>query len=90
MKKLMIIAALALAGCGPDPTQGMDTPLSSDGRFEIKRVAVVDDGLAYGDRRGIYVLTDTQTGTEYVGVSGVGISEVGSHQSGKARMTDER
>lgn len=37
-----------------------------------------------------YIITDTKTGTEYIGVSGIGITETGSHQAGKARVADER
>ncbi len=59
-------------------------------RFQLTRVAVIEDDLAYYDRRAIYVLVDTKTGTEYVGISGVGISELGSHKSGKSHTTDER
>lgn len=59
-------------------------------RFKVERVGVIDDDIAYGDRRGIYVITDRTTGKEYVGVSGVGVSELGSHQAGKTRVSDER
>lgn len=96
MKKvfaLMILAALA--GC--EPTQdsiqrGRPEPISykSNDRFKVERVGVFADGLAYGEKRGIYVITDTETNQEFVGVSGVGISEVASHQVGKAQHSDER
>ncbi|RKP44747.1 hypothetical protein [Pararobbsia silviterrae] len=59
-------------------------------RFSVARVGVFADGLAYGERRGIYVLEDSQTGKEYVGISGVGIAELGSHQVGKTQTEDER
>jgi len=59
-------------------------------RFTVERVGVVDDSLAYGDRRGIYLIRDKQTDKEFVGVSGIGISELGSHPVGKAIVTDER
>jgi hypothetical protein len=39
---------------------------------------------------GIYRIVDSKTGKEYIGISGVGISENGSHSSGKSSMSDER
>lgn len=48
-------------------------------RFEITLASVVKDDLAYGNRRGIYILKDKQTGEEFVGISGVGISSLGKH-----------
>lgn len=60
------------------------------GRFVVRRVDVVVDSVAYNGKRGVYVITDTKTGAEFVGVSGVGISELGSHRSGKTTVTDER
>jgi hypothetical protein len=51
---------------------------------------VFKDTLAYGDQRGLYIIKDTKTNIEYIGVSGIGIAEVGSHQSGKVSVRDER
>ncbi|HCJ5492477.1 TPA: hypothetical protein NUW79_003117 [Escherichia coli] len=57
------------------------------------------DSLAYDGERGIYTITDNKTGKEFVGVSGVGIAELGSHSethtdsNGKSQttiVTDER
>lgn len=59
-------------------------------RFEIERVAKFQDDLAYNDERGIYIIKDKKTGIEYLGISGIGISELGSHSVGKQRKTDER
>ena len=91
MKKFLFILPLLLVGCGPSP----DTPLvtttpSSDARFSVSRVGVVSDELAYCGKRGVYVIVDRKTGQEYVGLSGVGISELGSHQVGKNHVSDER
>lgn len=82
----------------PHPTLSMETseePVESvtppkDSRFKISRVAVFEDSLAYRGRRGVYVVTDTKTGIEYVGISGIGISETGDHRSGKSTVRDER
>lgn len=46
-------------------------------RFVVTRVGVFRDDLAYHDRRGVYIIKDNTTGKEFVGVSGVGISELG-------------
>ena len=63
-------------------------------RFKVDMVAKFDDNLAYDGIRGIYVIVDKQTKKEYVGVSGIGISELGSHHvlTGKSEYTvrDER
>lgn len=92
---------LFLAGCAPDP----DTPMQTTSpaahnqpemkpavgtRFTVTRVGVFRDTIAYENVRGIYVVTDNQTGTEYVGISGVGIAETGRHSAGKTSVEDER
>lgn len=46
---------------------------------QVVRVSTFEDKLAYGNARSIYIIRDLQSGKEYVGVSGVGISELGSH-----------
>lgn len=99
MLKLKLIFALALLGtlAGCEVDEGVKqsqnakqvTILSSD-RFKIERVSIFRDRLAYGTERGVYVITDTETGQEFVGVSGVGISELGVHKSGKTQISDER
>lgn len=60
-------------------------------RIIVNRISVIQDSLAYGDKRGVYVIIDTKTGKEYIGVSGVGITEAGSHtvSSGKTTSTRE-
>lgn len=88
--------ALLLASCSPDPDtpMGVNSPAAAQntayGRIQIVRVGVIKDDLTYGARRGLYIITDTQTGKEYIGVSGVGISETGAHNTGKTRSSDER
>ena len=59
-------------------------------RFVIERIEVVTDDMAYNDRRGVYLIRDTETGQEYFGVSGIGITELGSHHSGRATHEDEQ
>lgn len=83
---------LLITGCEPTPDslqRGAAHPLkiNDTGRFDIQRVQVFVDSLAYNDKRGI---SDKETGTTYVGVSGIGISELGRHSSGKSQTKDER
>lgn len=95
-----ILIAFTLAACtakAPDmPTTGelkqytANAAQPAPARFRVQMVASFVDKLAYGDVRGVYVITDTTTGQEFVGISGIGISELGSHQSGKVRVGDER
>jgi hypothetical protein len=95
MKKTILAALCALlAACEQRPQvdtrMSVDFPTSPSARIEVTRVGVINDTLAYGDRRGLYVIRDTQTGQEFIGVSGVGITEVGAHQAGKTSVRDER
>lgn len=96
MKKIIAIFSLfAIAGCEPTPDSiQRERPESisfkSNDRVKVERIGVFKDDLAYGDQRGIYIITDTKTNQEFVGVSGVGITEVGQHQVGKSQNTDER
>ena len=72
----------------PAPTAELTE--SPNGRINVTRIGTFRDGLAYDSKRGIYIIKDNQTGKEYIGISGVGISETGSHQAGKTHLTDER
>jgi predicted small secreted protein len=86
---VLLAVSLILAACSPEPNTTMRMSGGTD-RFSVECVGIIDDPIAYGDRRGIYIIKDRDTGKEYVGLSGVGISEVGSHMAGKARVSDER
>lgn len=59
-------------------------------RFTVTQVSTFQDEIAYGRKRGVYIIHDNTTGQEFVGVSGIGISELGHHQSGKTGISDER
>jgi len=85
---LLVAASLALVGCGPEPTTTM--AIGGSDRVSVARIAVIKDDLAYRDRRGVYIITDTKTGQEFIGVSGVGISQTGSHMNGKTSVADEQ
>ena len=101
MRNKSIVAALVgsvavLSGCAPDPDMPMGKQMGNtvsfqdQNRIQVTRIGVFKDEVAYNDRRGVYIIVDTKTGKEFIGVSGVGISEVGAHQSGKVRVSDER
>ena len=45
-------------------------------RFEVSQEGIFNDHLAYGGKRGIYIIKDKLTDREIVGISGIGISEL--------------
>lgn len=102
MKKALIGAASALTavlcGCRPDPDMVMkkqsagakNVTVQDNSRITVTRIGVFADDIAYNGRRGIYILTDANTGKEYIGVSGIGISDLGTHSVGKTGSRDER
>ena len=97
LKRALAIGGLCviLSGCKPSPTVEMkresDSQLSTESSgYSVTRIAVFKDDLAYGDRRGIYEIVDNNTGKKYIGISGIGICEVGSHGDGNSSTTDER
>ena len=59
-------------------------------RYELKKVQTFYDSDAYGGVRNVYNLIDSETGREYVGISGIGITEIGQHLHGKNNVQDER
>ncbi len=97
-RKAFVLGGLSalLSGCSPDPTIEMKTethlPLEAESNpnYSVTRVAVFKDNLAYGDLRGIYEIVDVKTGKKYLGVSGIGICEIGSHTVDKTSVEDER
>lgn len=56
-----------------------EVQLMEDARFTVTRVQIIHDDLAYENKRGAYVIVDNKTGKEYIGISGIGLTEVGSH-----------
>lgn len=87
-----------LAGCRPDPDMPMRQQSAASNavaaqdnrRITVTRIGVFKDDLAYNSRRGVYSIIDTKTGKEYIGISGIGIQETGSHAAGKTTVSDER
>lgn len=93
MKRIAILlAAVALTACGPEATMQMpkESKFQANDRVTVERIGVFADDTAYQDRRGVYVIRDKKTGQEFIGISGIGISETGSHSTGKSSKSDER
>ncbi len=92
----IIVAVLCvfIASCKEDKQHQNRVAIgnSDSDRISVVRIGILQDDLAYGGRRGIYSIRDSKTGIEYIGISGVGISETGSHRFGAkgARGSDER
>lgn len=93
---IICLCLFVLAVCEPSVSyqqyregKQVDIQNQIEDRITVKRIAVMHDDIAYSDYRGVYLITDNKTGKEYIGLSGVGISESGSHQSGKASISDE-
>jgi hypothetical protein len=94
---IICLCLFVLAVCEPSVSyqqyregKQVDIQNQIEDRITVKRIAVMHDDIAYSDYRGVYLITDNKTGKEYIGLSGVGISESGSHQSGKASISDKR
>ena len=64
--------------------------ISNTSEFDLVKKQSFFDDDAYSQVRSVYVLKDKTTGKEYIGISGIGISERGSHISGKSTIQDER
>lgn len=91
-KAAIIAAALAaVAGCdGQDQGRSVnDGSTAQAGRVTIKKLGTFSDTSAYSNWRSVYLVTDTETGQEFIGVSGIGIAETGSHGCGKSRCSHE-
>lgn len=96
---LIGIITTAFSGCGEENRYP-----GVDGRYPVKNETISDnssdfvlikkqtfyDESAYGNVRNVYILKDRVNGKEYIGVSGIGISERGNHQQGKTSVPDER
>lgn len=96
MKKLILLAALALAGCDfgstrVDSESRQKMPVNVNDRVQVVKIQEFRDELAYENVRAIYVITDKETGQEFIGVSGIDISAIGQHNCGKSCYAkDER
>jgi hypothetical protein len=97
---LLATAAAGLFGCGqhestPSPVV-FEQEISAEAatKVEVRLVGKFHDDLAYQDERGVYRIIDHETGKQYLGVSGIGIVEVGEHKEGSGdsqrTVEDER
>jgi hypothetical protein len=90
----LVLLTLILLGCGESQRDMQQTPgetvTSPVARVEIHKIGTFTDKLAYEGGRGIYTIVDKKTGTEFIGISGIGISETGVHNVGKSTVSDER
>lgn len=88
---VVLLLLCCCLGCEPKPTQPvtMHEGYNNSPRFTVTRIAVIEDNLAYSNRRGLYQIIDTETGKEYIGLSGVGISELGSHSVHVGKTTTQ-
>ena len=79
MKRLLLIPFVVLLSACPEADMPLSTtsPKSDGPQFTVTRVGVFKDDIAYNEIRGIYVIEDKATHQKFVGVSGVGISELG-------------
>lgn len=88
LKKFGLIpAALALLSCSSQPSAPrapfQEKTLSTGNRITVERIAEFRDRFAYGERREILIIKDAKTGKEFIGVSGVGITETSRVPHGK-------
>lgn len=95
----LLLSLFALSACSEQPPGPLSTAYEKppetglanpSDRVKVEVLNVIRDTTAYNNRRGVYLITDTQTGQQFIGVAGVGISEVGSHKAGKTTVQDER
>lgn len=97
MKFIALFSLLLVSACGPPADaklqtrqDGLLSVVTQNGAVSVTRIGVFQDDLAYDGKRGIYLIRDERTGIEYIGLSGVGISERGEHAQGKQQVPDER
>ncbi len=97
---LIALAAVASSGCSKHETNPasvtFEKEISAEAatKVEVRLVGTFHDDLAYQKQRGVYRIIDRETGKEYLGISGIGITEVGQHKEGsgdsKHTVEDER
>jgi len=89
---MVLLAASDGCESPPDPTKTeVKEPGEAAGtRVTVEKIGWFEDKSAYKGWRRIYLFTDTATGKQYLGVTGVGVSEAGQHKSGRQTVRDER
>ncbi len=83
MRLLFLLPVLLAFGCGPKPGEHTTVPT---GRFQVsyQGAFVTGDADSSLAKRNIYIITDTETGVQYLAVQGCGTSEL--HKSGKTMV----
>lgn len=66
----------------PQQIKSMSELPPTSQRFMVEFAGTFRDDAAYDNKRRIYILTDKKTNRQYLGVSGVGISEIGATSDG--------
>jgi hypothetical protein len=99
---LVLIAVLVIVGCEQTKTPSDDvigkvvvkqagqvhTEWTATNRFTVTYQQTFNAG--YGEnRRDILVITDLQTGAEYLGITGCGVTELRRKTDGKTTVTVE-
>lgn len=88
MKYFLVLVLITLTACTKSPNgKAQDTqrgnadyaPVTSSDRVTVERISVFRDDTAYDGTRAVYLVTDHKTGKEFIGISGVGVSETGTH-----------
>ncbi len=72
------------------PTEKDPSIGATASNYNIVRIGVFEDDIAYGGKRGVYEVYDSKGNLLYFGISGIGIAEVSSHSAGKTTVSDER
>lgn len=96
--KYCAVLALLLCGCLREKDPPVQIPVqtrlalqdSGEQRFTVKLVGEFENPKAYVRVHRIYVIRDETTGKEFIGVTGLGLSELGSHQIDDTTYPDER
>ncbi|HAT3959793.1 TPA: hypothetical protein I9Y37_001932 [Citrobacter freundii] len=93
MKRLTLLLPLLLVGCDvqslPDVRQSQYQPQQTRateiarpaGRFDMRVVDEFHDSNAYHDKRSIFIITDRKTHKEYLGVEGVGVTDLSDERN---------
>lgn len=88
----LFLASLVLCGCEPSPEpESTGTEYRSNGRFTVQFQSTFR--AAQKDRavwRSVYVITDINTGVEYLAVEGCGTAQLVVEHRGKQTVVEER
>lgn len=97
---ILVVIAVFSSGCDESPekqnynVRSAQTRrllnVSESSRVSVVRIGVFRDETTYNGERGVYLIKDTKNNTEFIGISGIGISETHgvSRQCGKVHYTE--